>query len=141
MINQDLYQDLWKDYQLCSVGLFLEDSVNASDYISSLQQELQNKGIEAKQYEIRSNVELKKHSLNIFDRTFRITEILKIIALLVAYIGILGALLALMIERCKELAILKAIGLTNKELSYSILTQTLSMSLFCLDFCSSPCPR
>ncbi len=61
---------------------------------------------------IVSNRALKKASLAIFDRTFLITSVLRLLAGLVAGIGVLAALLALELERGREFAVLRANGLT-----------------------------
>ncbi len=52
----------------------------------------------------------------IFDRTFAITAALRLLAILVAFVGVLSALLALQLERRQELATLVALGLTERGL-------------------------
>ncbi len=44
---------------------------------------------------MQSNRALKKISLEIFDRTFLITSVLRLLAALVAFIGVLASLMAL----------------------------------------------
>jgi putative ABC transport system permease protein len=61
---------------------------------------------------IQSNRAIKQASLAIFDRTFLITSVLRLLAGLVAGIGVLSALLALELERGREFAVLRANGLT-----------------------------
>jgi putative ABC transport system permease protein len=60
----------------------------------------------------------------IFDRTFAITRVLRLLALLVAFLGIVSALLALQLERAKEMATLRAIGLTPREVFAEVLLET-----------------
>ncbi|HJV65635.1 MAG TPA: FtsX-like permease family protein [Geomonas sp.] len=61
---------------------------------------------------IITNKELKKATMTIFDRTFAITGVLRILTLVVAFVGILSALMAMQVERARELAVLRAVGLT-----------------------------
>lgn len=63
-------------------------------------------------------------SMTIFDRTFRITEVLRYLSLGVAFIGVLTALMALQLERRKEYAVVRALGLTRAELSGLIAIQS-----------------
>ena len=63
-------------------------------------------------------------SLNIFDRTFVITDVLYWLAVGVAVIGILGAMLALQLERARELAVLRAIGMTPGQIGGLVTLQT-----------------
>jgi putative ABC transport system permease protein len=65
---------------------------------------------------VRTNRELRSRALAIFERTFAITRVLQLVGLAVAAIGILGALLAMLLERTRELATLRALGLTRAQL-------------------------
>ena len=74
--------------------------------------------------EIASTAALKKRSLEVFDRTFLITDLLRVIAIVVALIGIIGALLAQQLERSREYATYRAIGFSQMQLVTVIATQT-----------------
>ncbi len=65
---------------------------------------------------IQSNRALRESALVIFDRTFAITQALRVIAVAVAFIGILSALMALQLERTRELGTLRATGMTLRQL-------------------------
>ncbi len=73
---------------------------------------------------IRSNRALKRLSLDIFDRTFLITGVLRLLAGLVAAIGVLSALTALQLERAREIGVLRAIGLTPGQVWQLVTAQT-----------------
>ena len=62
-----------------------------------------------------SNAELRQATVEVFDRTFAITGVLRILTLLVAFVGILSALMAMQVERARELAVLRAVGLTPRQ--------------------------
>lgn len=59
--------------------------------------------------------EIKSETLRIFDQTFLLTNALRWIVVLVALVGISGALLALQLERRSELQLLQRLGLSLKE--------------------------
>jgi putative ABC transport system permease protein len=73
---------------------------------------------------IRSNRALREMSLEVFDRTFTITHVLRLLALGVAFIGVLSALMALQLERAREFAVLRASGLTPRQLWGLVSLQT-----------------
>src|SRR5260370_29629090 len=54
-----------------------------------------------------SNRDLRAEAVRIFDRTFAITYALEAVAVIVAVMGIAGALLALVIDRRRELGLLR----------------------------------
>ncbi|MDE0096831.1 MAG: ABC transporter permease [Gammaproteobacteria bacterium] len=65
---------------------------------------------------IRSNRDLRQTSLAVFDHTFRITAVLRLLAVIVAVTGILSALMALLLERRREFAMLSAIGFSRRQI-------------------------
>jgi putative ABC transport system permease protein len=73
---------------------------------------------------VRSSSGIEQLSLEVFDRTFRITEVLRLLAAVVAFLGVLSALLAIELERGHELGVLRALGFTPRDLATSLLTQT-----------------
>ncbi|MGH8644612.1 MAG: FtsX-like permease family protein [Gammaproteobacteria bacterium] len=77
--------------------------------------------------EINNSRAIRESSMQIFDQTFLITEVLRLIAGIIAFVGVLSALLALQLERSKHLAILRAIGLTPRQLWSLVLTETALM--------------
>jgi putative ABC transport system permease protein len=78
---------------------------------------------------IRSNRALRESSLVVFDRTFAITRVLQLLATIVAFVGILAALMALQLERARELGMLRANGLTPGQLWGLVISQTGLMGL------------
>ena len=68
-------------------------------------------------------------SMAVFNRTFRITEVLRILSVLVAFVGILSALMAVQLERRKEFAVLRALGLTRGQVSLLIIIESAILGL------------
>lgn len=78
---------------------------------------------------VRSTRALREASLEIFDRTFAVTVVLRTLATTVAFLGVLSALMALALERARELGILRAQGLTPREVRTLVVVQTGLMGL------------
>ena len=70
-----------------------------------------------------SNARLRKGAIEIFDRTFRITYALEAVAIFVAVTGIAGALLALVIDRRREFALLRFLGAEQGQVRRLILCE------------------
>ncbi|NMO16316.1 ABC transporter permease [Pyxidicoccus fallax] len=73
---------------------------------------------------VRANRSLRQASLEVFDRTFTITQVLRLLAIGVAFVGVLSALMSLQLERARELAVLRATGLTPGQLWGLVSLQT-----------------
>ncbi len=72
---------------------------------------------------IFSNRDLRTQALIIFDRTFAITYALEAVAVLVAVIGVAGALLAVVIDRRRELGLLRFLGAAPWQIRKLILVE------------------
>lgn len=128
MMHKAKYQKYWQDYKISSLGIMIKDELNKEKSIDAIKQTLSKINL-SHNFNYSSSDDVKVESMNIFDRTFRVTEALKIIAILIAFIAIISALLALNLEKFKEYAILEALGLSKHELSWMISIQTVSMGL------------
>jgi putative ABC transport system permease protein len=79
--------------------------------------------------EIRSNAELRRLTLEVFDRTFEVTRVLRLLAFVVAFIAVLSALMALELERAREVGLLRATGMTPGQTWGLVTAQTGIMGL------------
>jgi putative ABC transport system permease protein len=68
-------------------------------------------------------------SLAVFDRTFAVTQVLRWLALIVAFVGIVGSLAAVALERKRELAVMRARGLSRRDVMMVVLVETAVLGL------------
>lgn len=126
MIDLAVYQALWDDRALSSLGLYVAPGVDVDALVRDLRAQMPP-GLAIN---IVSNRGLRETSMAIFDRTFAITTVLQLLATIVAFIGILSALMALQLERAREMGVLRANGLTPRQLWGLVVGQTGLMGLF-----------
>jgi putative ABC transport system permease protein len=70
-----------------------------------------------------SNRDLRTEAIRIFDRTFAITYALEAVAIFVAVMGIAGALVALVMDRRRELGLLRFLGAATGQVRKMILVE------------------
>ena len=73
---------------------------------------------------IVTNAEVRREVMRIFDQTFMITYALLGVAIVVAVLGIVNTLSALILERTRELALLRVSGLSSGELRTMIVLES-----------------
>jgi putative ABC transport system permease protein len=78
---------------------------------------------------IAANSELRRASIQIFDRTFAITWALEAVAILVAMLGAANSLLALVLDRRRELGLLRYLGASAAQVRGMILTEAAFLGL------------
>ena len=76
-----------------------------------------------------TNREIRTEVMRIFDQTFVITYALLAVAIIVAILGIVNTLTALILERTRELALLRVIGMTVAEVRRMILLESSILAL------------
>lgn len=120
VMSRATYDAHWDDEGVDSIGLYLAAGVDDDAFMQRMRE------LSAGRQDIRmsSNREIRDLSLAIFDRTFVITDVLYWLAVGVAIIGILGAMLALQLERARELAVLRALGMTPGQLGGMVTLQS-----------------
>lgn len=120
LINRTIYNNNWNDIRVTSLALHTETASNSKSTIAKIEKL-------SKPYhpiEIQSVKEIKERSMDIFDRTFDVTSVLRLITIVVASIGILSSLIAFQIEKEKESAILRALGVTTNQFQLLTFFQT-----------------
>ncbi len=119
-IGDQPYKTLWQDDGISTLALISAEGVD----IDALVTEMQTSLTPIQAVEVRSNQALRTTSLEIFDRTFAITAALRLLATVVAFIGVLSALMSLQLERSRELGTLRATGMTQGQLWELTLLET-----------------
>lgn len=111
MIGLDRYREWWNDPTLSSAAVYVTEGVA----IDTVEQRLRQR-YAGREVIVSANANLRRAALIIFDRTFAITSALQLLATVVAFIGVLSALMALQLERTRELGTLRATGMTLRQM-------------------------
>jgi putative ABC transport system permease protein len=106
----ETYDRYWDDRGVDSIAIRLLPGVSADAAIARI------RGIAGdRPLVVRSNRSLREASLAVFDRTFAVTDVLRALTVLIAFAGVVNALLAIQMERGREHAVLRAVGLTPRQ--------------------------
>ena len=125
LIDLEHYRGWWHDEGVAALGLYLAPGVSAPGAVRALRAAAGGR----QALLIRSNADIRALSMSIFERTFLITRVLYWLAAGVAAVGLVSALLAWELERLRELALLRALGLTPAAAALLVLAQTAFMGV------------
>ncbi|MBK8980429.1 MAG: FtsX-like permease family protein [Planctomycetes bacterium] len=120
VLSRAAYDRHWDDDAVASVALWAQPGLDVDGLVDRLRDAAA--GLD-QELVIRSNRALREASLRIFDRTFEVTTALRLLCTLVAFLGILGALTTLQLERRRETAVLRALGATPWQAAAAVVTQ------------------
>jgi putative ABC transport system permease protein len=119
MMDRSLYGRLWQD-RVESMALYLSPGADPERVRARL--------IAAAGPELLLSVTpsrlLRARVLEVFDQTFRITYVLQAIAVLVAVLGVIGTLTAMVLQRRREIGILRATGARRGQVMKMVLIES-----------------
>jgi putative ABC transport system permease protein len=96
----------WGHDDITAMQLFLASDTPAKPVMDAIQEMIPPGSL----IQVRSGAEIKQSILAVFDNTFIITSALQVLTAMVALTGILNAVMALLLERTREIGILRACG-------------------------------
>jgi putative ABC transport system permease protein len=111
-MSLDVYRELWNDDRLSGLALILTPGADIDEVTAELRAQLR----EFPNVHVNPSGVLREAALVVFDRTFAITTAMQLLTTLVAFIGVLSSLLALQLEKAREMGVLRALGMTVAEM-------------------------
>ena len=124
-MRMPLYRYYWGDESIYSTWLYLQPGVDVDAMLDKLHRLVGGQ----QALRIHASKALREASIKTFDRTFAITHVLRLLVIGVAFVGILSALMALQLEKARELAVLRAMGFTPRQVWGLVTAQTGFMGL------------
>jgi putative ABC transport system permease protein len=111
LMSLSVYRQFWNDPKISGVSVYIAPTFDANSVEDAVRAAMGGTDVI-----VQSHRALRDAALVVFDRTFAITTTLRFISIIVAFIGVLGALMALQLERTRELGTLRAAGMTVSQL-------------------------
>jgi len=119
IMMQSLYYTLWDDPYITATAAFIQDDADLTTVVDAIRERVAGYDLT-----VQANRELRTGVFEVFDNTFAITIALRLLATIVAFIGILSALLALQLENTRQYGVMRAVGMTPFQLWRFTLLQT-----------------
>ena len=119
LMSDNTYRQFWDDSSISSLSIYLNEGEQLEIVADRIRASIQGKGLV-----VQENLHLREQALAIFDRTFAVTNALRVLTVVIAFIGVLSSLLALILERGGEQATLQALGMAPEGLIKTTLLES-----------------
>lgn len=119
VILRTVYDRYWDDPYITSLAAYIDDGADLTAIVETVRDRLS-----AYDVTTQANRDLRTGVFEVFDDTFAITVALRLLATIVAFIGILSALLALQLENTRQYGVMRATGMTRRQVWRYTLLQT-----------------
>ena len=125
MMDRSTYLRIFDDHTINTLGVFVDaDNPRRREILDEVKQRAINRGLP-----VFTRDQLWRNILSVFDSTFAVTRSMRLLAIVVAFFGIAGALLTLYMERQKEFGIYRALGFSTRQVAGMTLMEGLGMGL------------
>lgn len=120
MMARENFDRYWQDPRVFSFALFVREGVP----LEQVADEMRGLAAPFGKFLVFSNRSLRERVFEIFDQTFQVTYVLRLIAVLVAVAGIFLGLTTLVAEREREIGVLRAVGASPGQIRTLILAES-----------------
>jgi putative ABC transport system permease protein len=120
ILSLENYRQYWGDDQVAAAAIIVDPGEDVQTIVDALKIRL----APIQSLLVRPNQVLRADALEVFDRTFAITSALQLMTTFVAFVGVLSAMMSLQLDKQRQLGILKAIGLSSRQLWRLITLET-----------------
>ncbi len=128
LMPRALFARFWSDAGIHSLALKFFDPTRTGEVEEEFRQRFGNEG----EFATYDNAALRGRVMEIFDQTFAVTYALRGIAILVAITGVLFSLSILVMERTREIGVLRAVGASRQQILGIFLIEALLIALSAL---------
>lgn len=118
IMDAGTYRRMYHDATVDSIAVYVRTGTSIPAVRSGI-----IRAIAPARVDIESSRELRGLVLQIFDRTFAITSALYVVSIVIAILGVVSTLFALVIERRRDFALLRYLGLTTRGVRRIVFTQ------------------
>lgn len=125
MMDRSTYLRVFDDHTISSLGVFVDPGYpDKGALLDAVTRKADERGMP-----VLSQAQLRASILGVFDTTFAVTRSMRMLAIIIAFFGITGALLTLFLERKREFGIYRALGFSSLQIAGMTLLEGLGMGL------------
>jgi len=125
MMDRSTYIRHFKDRTINSLGVFVDPKYpDREKLIAEVKKRARGRNLP-----VATKGELHNTILSVFDNTFAVTRSMRVLAIIVAFFGIAGALMTLFVERRREFGIYRALGFSVRQIAGMTLFEGIGMGL------------
>jgi putative ABC transport system permease protein len=125
LMQRSTFEKYWYDPGVHSVAIYLRKGVSTEQTVEEIRHGYPRSGT----YAIHSNQALRDEVERIFNQTFAVTYLLRGISMAVAMIGIALNLMVMVKERERELAVLRSLGSSSRQINLLVLLEALLLGV------------
>jgi putative ABC transport system permease protein len=125
LIDRSLYKKIWQDDLVDAFDLWLAPGADEEAVTQMIRENYDDRY----QLFVSTHHELREHVVEIMQQSFTVNYAVEIVAAIVAIFSVIHSLLASILDRTREIGVLRALGLTRRQLQRMALAEAGWMGL------------
>lgn len=118
VMDRDTYLADFRDSLVTTYALYMKPGVTRDAGVIAAQRELRDELVR-----VTDTASIRQEVRRVMRNTFAVTDALEAVAIVVALLSVLGALAALVLERTREIGVLRAIGASRTQVARAMLVE------------------
>jgi putative ABC transport system permease protein len=115
-LDRKWLREYWGLDDATQLGVYLKEGVDVDRFIRKLKGRL----LPRYSLDLMNNRELRESVMSIFDKTFAITYAIELISIVVSLIGVINTLMALVLEKKREISIIRYLGGSWQQIRHTL---------------------
>ena len=124
-IDRRFYLEMWKDEAIDSINLFVKPEADVASVAELARRRLGG----GQALFVTKTEDLKRQFFEAVDEGFSYSRSLEIIVLVIALLGVVGTMVAAVIDRIREIGMLRAIGCTRRQVITALVIEAAFLGL------------
>jgi putative ABC transport system permease protein len=119
LVDREVYVRYWGDDQVDTYELYLRKGAD----IEAVRRSVTGRYGESYGLFVLTNREFKAEILSMLEQAFAVMHVLELVALIIAVLGVVNSLFASVIDRVREIGVLRAVGMQRKQARKMIIVE------------------
>jgi putative ABC transport system permease protein len=121
-IDRKWFTEFWHDDRVEALEVYVKPGADPMVVAAAIRQELRGGGDSGGMF-VSTNATLKDEARHTIEQTFQVSQSSEVVALVVAVLGVIGTMLAAVLDRTRELGVLRAIGTTRSQIMVQVMAE------------------
>jgi putative ABC transport system permease protein len=123
LIDRKWFTQFWQDDRTEALEVYVTPGAEPLSVAAAIRQELASSKDEAGGMFVSTNASLKDEARHTIEQTFEVSRASEVVALVVAVLGVIGTMLAAVLDRTREIGVLRAIGATRSQILVAVMSE------------------
>jgi putative ABC transport system permease protein len=123
LIDRKWFTLFWQDARVEALEVYVSGGAEPFGVAAAIRKELTESRDGQSGMFVSTNAAIKDQARHTIEQTFEVSRASEVVALVVAVLGVIGTMLAAVLDRTREIGVLRAIGATRRQILVAVMAE------------------